>query len=276
MKTAIPRLLAVLTIALLATLASAQEGPATLKPNQTYGYGGGNVLTFRYGMNFDCIDQPTDDLNYNKIPADQDPGEMQTPICQVGTEPDVNPPGQHGKVIVTTEPLYVLVPMFSVDKDQNPNDAISCKHVVQGTICGVTLGKTLIKLFGAIPEGFKEKPLVYTQCPAPTDAPGTCTMHASRLDLGPVLAALGYIQSPTSNIFLPTPNHSHIVINMDEKIKSIWWQVRPVLVLDQNDWPNQGGTSGITSFADMQKAIKAKAAVEAPSNFFLFFSSYLH
>jgi methylthioribose-1-phosphate isomerase len=63
---------------------------------------------------------------------------------------------------------------------------------------------------------------------------------------------------------------------MDEKIKSIWWQVRPVLVLDQNDWPNQGGTSGITSFADMQKAIKAKAAVEAPSNFFLFFSSYLH
>jgi hypothetical protein len=276
MKIAISRLAAVLAVALLATIASAQEDPANLKPNQTYGYGGDKVLTFRYGMNFDCIDQPGDDLNYNQIPADQDPGEMQTPICVVGTQPDINPPGQHGKIGATTEPLYVLVPMFSVDNDQNPGDAISCKNVVKGTICGKALGQTLIKLFGAIPEGFKEKPLVYTQCPDPTDAPGTCTMHASRLDLGPVLAALGYIAPPTSNVFLPTPNHSHIVINMDENTPPIWWQVRPVLVLSQSVWPNQGGTSGITSVAKMNKAIQSKQAVEAPSNFFLFFSSYMH
>ncbi len=276
MKISTPRLVLILAVALITSIASAQEDPADLKANQTYGYGGGKVLKFRYEMNFDCIAQPGDDLNYNKVKADQDPSEMQTPICEVGTQPLINPPGQQGKILKTTEPLYVLVPMFSVDNDQNPADAISCKNVVQGTLCGTKLGQTLIKLFGAIPEGFKQKPLVYTQCPEPGSAPGTCTMHASRLDLGPALAALGFIPPPTSNVFLPTPNHSHIVINMDENTKPIWWQVRPVLVLAAGDWPDQGGHNGIVSFAAMEKAIQAKEAVEAPSNFFLFFSSYMH
>lgn len=276
MKFSMFRLSLIAAVALVASAGYAQEDQAGLKSNQTYGYGGGKVLKFRYGMNFDCIAQPGDDLNYNHIPAEKDPSELQTPICEVGTQPLINPPGDHGKILKTTEPLYVLVPMFSADNDQNPDDAISCKNVVQGTLCGKKLGETLIKLFGAIPEGFKQKPLVYTQCPEPGTAPGTCTMHASRLDLGPVLAALGYIPPPTSNIFLPTPNHSHIVINMDENTKPIWWQVRPVLVLAQNDWPDKGGHNGIVSFSAMEKAINNKEAVEAPSNFFLFFSSYMH
>ncbi|MGA7573767.1 MAG: hypothetical protein WCA97_07275, partial [Terriglobales bacterium] len=171
------------------------------------------------------------------------------------------------------EPLYVLVPMFSVDNDQNPGSAISCKNVVKGTLCGEALGKTLISLFGAVPEGFKQKPLVFTQCPDPGSQPGTCTMHASRLDLGPVLAALGFIPPPTSNVFLPTPNHSHVLINQDINIKAIWWQVIPVLVLKQSDWPAQDGSSGITSLKAIRAAERAGAAVEAPSNFFLYFSS---
>lgn len=272
MKISIYRpLLLLAVVAAIAAAASAQS-----KPNQTLGYGEGKLLTFTYTQNFDCIDQPGSDLNFNGILAENDPAEMQTPICQVGTQPTINPPGMKGNPAVTTEPIFVLVPMFSTDNDQNPNDAISCTDVVAGTACGSALGSTLISLFGALPEAFKATPNVYTQCPEPGSAPGTCTMHASRLDLGPVLVALGYVQPPVTNIFVPTPNHSHVVINADINVKPIWWQVIPVLVLNQSDWPAQDGSSGLTSLAAIQAALKAGTAVEAPSNFFLFFSSYVN
>lgn len=273
MRFSFPRLSIVLALALMAGTALAQK-PGSLAANQTYGFGAGKQLKFTYTENFDCIDQPKSDLNFNGIPADMDPGEMQIPICQVGTQPTINPPGQVGNPAVTTEPLYVLAPMFSVDNDQNPNDAISCDNVVTGTLCGPTLGSTLITLFGSLPEAFKAKPLVYTQCPDPGTAPGTCTMHASRLDLGPALVALGLLPPPTTNVFLPTPNHSHVVINPDINIKAIWWQVIPVLVFNQTGWPNESGTSGITSEHALRVAEQAGDATEVPSNFFLFFSSY--
>jgi hypothetical protein len=245
------------------------------KANQTLGYGNGKVLTFTYKQNFDCIDQPGSDLNFNGIPAESDPGEMQIPICQVGTQPAINPPGQNGNPLATTEPIYVLVPMFSADNDQNPNDAISCTNVVPGTICGSTLGSTLISIFGALPEAFKASPEVYTQCPEPGSAPGTCTMHASRLDLGPALVSLGLVKGPVQNIFVPTPNHSHVLIAQDVNLPAIWWQVIPILVLHQSDWPAKDGSGGLTSFAAIEQAVKAGNAIEAPSNFFLFFSSYV-
>jgi hypothetical protein len=258
-------------VALIAVSASAQ----TLAPNQTLGFGDNKVLLFNYTQNFDCIDQPGDDLNFNGIIAANDPGEMQTPICQTGKNPSINPPGQVGNPFNTTEPLYVLVPLFSVNNDQNPNDAISCNNVVAGTLCGPALGTELISLFGAVPEAFKAKPLVYTQCPEPGSAPGTCTMHASRLDLAPTLAALGYIPNPpTANVFLPTPNHSHVLINADINVKPIWWQVIPVLVTSQSDWPSKDGSTGITSYSALIAAKNAGNAIIAPSNFFLFFSSY--
>ncbi|MFY9675502.1 MAG: hypothetical protein WAK13_13670 [Terriglobales bacterium] len=247
---------------------------AFAQTNSTLGYGDGELLRFIYTQNFDCIDQPKDDLNFNGVPAALDPGEMQIPICQVGTNPTINPPGKAGNPKFTTEPIYVLVPMFSSDDDQNPNDAISCDNIVPGTICGPQLGQTLISLFGALPEAFKASPKVYTQCPEPGSAPGTCTMHASRLDLAPVLSELGILPGPaTANIFVPTPNHSHVLINQDVNLPAIWWQVIPVLVLDSSDWPAKDGSSGITSLKAIKNAIAAGQAVEAPSNFFLFFSS---
>jgi hypothetical protein len=259
------------TVALIAATASAQN----LAANQTLGFGANQLLRFTYTQNFDCIDQPFDDLNFNGEVAAKDPGELQTPICQAGINPSIDPPGQVGNPINTTETLYVLVPLFSVNNDQNPSDAISCDNVVTGTLCGPALGTELISLFGAVPEAFKAKPLVYTQCPEPGSAPGTCTMHASRLDLAPVLADLGYIaKPPTANVFLPTPNHSHVVINADINVKAIWWQVVPVLVTNPSDWPTKDGSSGITSFQALQAAKAAGSAIIAPSNFFLFFSSY--
>ena len=81
-----PALLA--AAALIAATVSAQ----TLKPNQTLGFGDNKQLVFTYTQNFDCIDQPNDDLNFNGIIAANDPAEMQTPICQAGTNPSINPP----------------------------------------------------------------------------------------------------------------------------------------------------------------------------------------
>jgi hypothetical protein len=256
------------------TFVAASASAQYLAPNQTLGFGASQLLRFTYTQNFDCIDQPFDDLNFNGIVAAKDPGELQTPICEVGTNPSINPPGQTGNPHDDTAPLYVLVPLFSVDNDQNPNDAISCNNVVAGTLCGPALGSELITLFGAVPEAFKATPLVYTQCPEPGSAPGTCTMHASRLDLAPVLAELGFIPNPpTANVFLPTPNHSHVLKNQDINLPAIWWQVIPVLVTSQSDWPTKDGKSGITSVPALLAAKNAGTAIFAPSNFFLFFSS---
>jgi hypothetical protein len=244
------------------------------KANQTQGYGNGKLLTFTYTQSFDCVDQPNTDLNFNGVAADKDPGEMQTPICQVGTSPTINPPGKTGDAQKTTDPIYVLVPMFSSDNDQNPNDAISCNKVVAGTICGPTLGSTLISLFGALPEAFKAKPSVFTQCPEAGGAAGTCTMHAQRLDLGPALVALGYLKPPVANTFVPSPNHSHVLANEDINLAAEWWQVIPVLVLQASDWPSKDGSTGLTSETAITAAISAGRAVEAPSNFFLYFASH--
>lgn len=259
--------------ALMATASHAQ-GQGTLLQDQTQGYGADKILTFTYRQNFDCVDQPLDNLDFKNGRAARDTNEIQIPICQVGTNPTINPPGQTGAANATTDPIYVLIPMFSTDGDTNPDDAISCKDVVPGTVCGKALGTTLIKLFGAIPEGFKATPKVYTQCPAPGERPGTCTMHASRVDLAPVLASLGYIANPpTANVFVPTPNHSHVLDDSDISLKQEWWQVIPVLVMQQSDWPPQDGSTGITSVAKLQSAEQAGRAIEAPSNFFLFFGS---
>ena len=63
--------------------------------------------------------------------------------------------------------------------------------------------------------GMKARAAMANQCPAPGHpVPGTCTMHASSDDLSVLLAALGKAADPpTAPIFLPTPNHSHVVFS---------------------------------------------------------------
>lgn len=246
---------------------------AQLAPNQTNGFGNNRLVTFTYLQNFDCVDQPTLDLDFNKNKAESDPNEMQTPICQAVTEPTEDPTGGE---IKHTAHLYVFLPMFSVDDDQNPNDAMPCPNGGRpGELCGPTLGMALIKAFGFLPEAWKTKPLVATQCPDPNNpVPGTCTMHASSVDLSVTLAALGKAPNPPiKNIFVPTPNHDHVVDNSRTNTRPIWWEVRPVLIMHQSDWPAPDGSSGITSSKAMDDAEAAGRAVEVGSNFFLFFSS---
>ena len=249
---------------------------AQLATNQTHGFGNGRLVTFTYLQNFDCVDQPNLDLDFNGTKAASDPNEMQTPICQPVTEPTADPTGGD---IKHTAHLYVLIPMFSVDNDTNPAHAMPCPNGGRPReLCGTALGKTLISLFGFVPEAWKRtvNPAITTRCPDPNNpVPGTCTMHASSVDLSKTLFALGKTGAPTAPTFVPTPNHSHIVDNSRVSTGPIWWEVRPVLVLDQVDWPAADGSSGITSSTEMDAVEAAGRAIEVGSNFFLFFSSQL-
>jgi hypothetical protein len=98
-------------------------------------------------------------------------------------------------------------------------------------------------------------------------------MHASSVDLSVTLAALGKTGPPIAPIFVPTPNHSHVVDNSRVNTGPVWWEVRPVLVMSQSDWPAADGSSGITSSKIMDDVEAAGRAIEVGSNFFLFFSS---
>jgi hypothetical protein len=260
-------------IAGISLFAAADGACAQLAPNQTQGFGNGRIVTFTYLQNFDCVDEPSMDLDFNGVTAASDPHEMQTPICQVITEPSSDPSGGELK---HTAQLYVLVPMFG--SDTNPADAMPCPDGGRpGELCGTALGNALISLFGFVPEAWKTKPAVTTQCPDPNNpVPGTCTMHASSVDLSVLLATLGKIANPPQgNTFLPTPNHSHVDDNSRTNTGPIWWQVRPVLVMDPSDWPAADGSSGLTSASAMDAAETAGRAVEVGSNFFLFFSSHM-
>jgi hypothetical protein len=266
-----------LVLAACASLIAPRAASGQQAANQTEGFGNGRLLTFTYLQNFDCVVEPQMDSDLDGTPAESDPQELQTPICQPVTEPTTDPSGGD---IKHTAHLYVLIPMFSVDRDQNPNDAMACPDGGRPTeLCGPALGAQLIALFGAIPEAWKRTvdPSITTQCPDASHAvPGTCTMHASSVDLSQTLVALGKIQGPaTAPIFVPTPNHSHVVDNSRVNTGPLWWQVRPVLVLDQNDWPSADGTSGITSSTAMDASEAAGRAIEVGSNFFLFFSSHM-
>src|SRR5262249_52750066 len=261
-------------IVMITTLLLSSSALAQLASNQTHGFGNGRLITFTYLQNFDCVDQPTLDLDFNGTPAQSDPNEMQRPICQAVTEPTADPTGGS---IKHTAHLYVFVPMFSVNNDQNASDAMPCPNGARpGELCGPALGSALISLFGFVPEAWKTHPAVATQCPDPNNAvPGTCTMHASSVDLSETLHALGKTGAPTQPVFVPTPNHDHVVDNSRINTRPIWWEVRPVLILDANDWPAADGSSGITSAQTMDDVENAKRAIEVGSNFFLFFSSHL-
>jgi hypothetical protein len=272
-----PLCLTLLTGAWLTFAAAGAWAQTPLAPNQTNGFGNGGLVTFTYLQNFDCVDQPTLDLDFNGKKAQSDPHEMQTPICQVFTETTADPAGGP---IANTAHLYVLVPMFSVDNSRDPDDEMPCPSGGRPEeLCGKKLGKELISLFGFVPEAWKTKVdrSITTQCPDPNNAvPGTCTMHASSVDLSVLLHAIGKTGPPTEPIFVPTPNHSHVVDDALVTSAPIWWEVRPVLVMFQSDWPTADGLHGINSSAAMDAAENALRAVEVGSNFFLFFSSAPH
>jgi len=96
---------------------SAAGAAGQLANNQTNGFGNNRLVTFTYLQNFDCVDQPNLDLDFNGILAQSDPNELQTPICQAVTEPTEDPTG--GKIKHTAH-LYVFIPMFSVTMTKIP------------------------------------------------------------------------------------------------------------------------------------------------------------
>lgn len=259
-----------LVVALAATVAASLAGAAVLgggseptRPiavNQTDGLGNDRLVAFTYFQNFACIHEPFDDLDLDGKVAAVDPDEIQGPDCVAGIRPTIDPTGDP---IAGTEPLFVIVPFFDADGD--------------GEAAG-GLAPTLQALFGIVPDAFDPTPGVPVQCPEPgppltqhTGAFGTCTMHPTQVDLGPVLDQLGLV-SPRTVVKLPTPNHSHVIDGAN--FGAIWWQVIVVLVTDQSVWPNVAGTAGLNSVAKLRAAQAAgKALGDIPTNFFLFFDS---
>jgi hypothetical protein len=235
-----------------------------IRADQTDGYGDGKLLTFTYGEQYQCVHEPNDDRNFNGVPADRDPGEFQKPICQVNAGVGIDPAGQPTS---KTEPLYVIVPFFDADND--------------GEAAG-GLAPTLQTVFGFVPDAFDPTPGVPVQCPEPggnltaqKGEFGTCTMHPTALDYGPLLAAVRpdiFPPDKLANLDLPLVNHSHIIEG--KNFKPIWWQLKVVLVTDQAAWPDVNATTGIRSVADINAAQAAgKALPTIDTNFFLFFGS---
>src|SRR5712691_691164 len=229
--------------------------------NQTEGFGADRLLAFTYFQNFHCTHEPFDDLDLNGHVAAVDPGEFQTPRCVVGRKPTIDPAR---KPITGTEPLFVIVPFFDADHD--------------GQAATPALAAALRSLFGFVPDAFDPTPGVPVQCPEPGQprtthkgAFGTCTMHPTTLDLGPVLGQLGLVPTGTP-VQVPTPNHSHIIDGGN--FGAIWWQVIVVLVTDPSVWPNEEGTTGLISVEALRQAqAQGKAFPDVPTNFFLFFDS---
>jgi len=250
----------------VATGVSGNAGSDPVRPinvNQTDGFGNDRLAAFTYFMNFQCIHEPFDDLDLDGDVAAVDPDEFQSPRCIVGDEPTLDPTGAP---IEGTEPLYVIVPFFDADDD--------------GQAASPALADALDGLLGFVPDAFDpDLPAsVPVQCPEPgglltqhTGAFGTCTMHPSTVDLGPVLGALGVVPVGTA-VQVPTPNHSHIIDGAN--FPPIWWQVIVVLVTDPDVWPDVDGTMGLTSVAALREAqANGQALGDVATNFFLFFDS---
>src|SRR5262249_35000957 len=148
-----------------------------LAANQTHAFGNGRLLTFTYQQNFDCVDQPTLDLDFNGIPAESDPNEMQTPICQPITEPTAAPTAGSTKHRAHTSGA---VRIFWGENHHDPIDAVACpRGGGPGELCGPERGAKLIAVFAAVPEAWRTpvNPAITTQCPDPNNpVPGTCTM----------------------------------------------------------------------------------------------------
>jgi hypothetical protein len=263
------------SMALVTMVAGASGAPPSrpIEKNQTDGFAQGLLTAFTYGMNFDCVEAPNEDLDHNGKIMAEDPAEVNGPHCQSGHQPPLDPTG---KPIQNTEKLFVIVPFFETNRnyDQNANG----------------LGTTLRSLFGFTPDAFKTpqpghpENIVPLQCPEPgpplskvTGAFGTCTTHTNTIDIGPTLAALGKVPANTI-VRVPTPNHSHIIRGAD--FGNVWWQVVIDFVTDPRVWPDvngncaAGGQTCLTSVDALRAAqSRGQALGDVPSNFFLFFGS---
>ena len=292
----------------LVTMVGASSVPPTrpIRADQTDGFAQGRLTTFTYGMNFDCVETPAEDLDKTvdgtKAAARMqiDPQEVNGPHCVAAHQPPLGPTGDP---IQNVEKLFVLVPFFETNPavpaasnaDCTPGLGnlaallqlhfltVDCDHMgpaLQAVTARLGL-KRADGVTGIIPDAFKTPTpgdptkVAPVQCPEPGGnltahhGPfGTCVTHTNIIDLGPVVGSILGLDV----VRLPTPNHDHII--RDANFGRVWWQVVVDLVFDPSVWPDVNGTHGLTS-VDALRAAQAKGQVsgDTPTNFFLFFDS---
>ncbi|HEY2467277.1 MAG TPA: hypothetical protein VGI45_05445 [Terracidiphilus sp.] len=59
---------------------------------------------------------------------------------------------------------------------------------------------------------------------------------------------------PTAPVFVQTPNHSHAVDKSRINAGAIWWEVSPLLIMNQSKWTAADDNSGIASSKAMDEA----------------------
>jgi hypothetical protein len=165
--------------------------------------------------------------------------------------------------------------MPSGEGDKKTSEAISCDNASFRNPCPSALGSTLVKLFGAIPEAFKANPALYTQCTDPgyRQGPAPFTLRELTWDRFWLPSFICLLRLRTSS------GRDRITVMCSSIktliIKPIWSKVVPVVVLKQNGWPSKDAGSGISSHETLRTAEKAGEALEAHSNFFLYYRSYV-
>lgn len=264
-------LAATAAVTLLAVSAAVGGGAEPMRPiavNQTDGFGNDRLVAFTYFQNFDCVHGPFTDLDRDGEVAAVDPDEFQETDCIVNVAPEDTSIDPAGDPADSTEPLFVIAPLFDADND---NEADRDGDGVRDP----AFEAALTGLFGDVPDAFDPTPGVDVQCPEPgppltqhTGDYGTCTMHPLKVDVGPAIGA------PTFKVALP--NHSHIIDGAN--FGAIWWRIVVVFITDPDFWPDvngmtpNGGT--MDSVADLRAAQAAgKASSDIPTNFNLFFDS---
>src|SRR5205807_9106365 len=107
------------TMSLVGVVAADASAPTRpIRADQTDGFAWGQLTTFTYGMNFDCVETPREDLDKTldgtkpAAATDLDPQEVNGPHCVANHQPPLGPTGEP---IQQVEKLFVLVPFFETN-----------------------------------------------------------------------------------------------------------------------------------------------------------------
>ena len=252
-------------------LAGGGNNPITrpIDPHVIEGFAKDKLLGLTYPIQYMCVHEYFDDLDHDGTVTPNDSEEHEKEICTIGRPSSVDPTG---KPYERTRALNALVPLFDFENDGEASSG--------GPNHDQGFADLLDSLFGFVPDAYDPDLNIAIHCPHPgppislhTGTFGTCAMHPIVLDMSPLLSAEFPDQfDPDQNIFLPLVNHMHLIKNPNNQQQ--WFKILVNLVVDPAAWPDQEGTTGITSLKKLRDAQDAgQVSGDIPTNMFFFFGS---